>query len=223
MGIGASWISVAGLSRSVLLDRLDLEETGESRGPHDWFDRNQIGCAELPSGRVMVISENCEFFDEKAGLALSVGAEALICQIEEHVMHAAAYGFRDGQLIWSVVRDINLPDEDENALTIKGTPPAEFADIRARNEKRLKEDPDVGWMWEAVVEIAASIGRYRHDEDIEGFSPVFHLLEEAGSAGRRAALVLELAAREAAKAEKAAAWKASGGLAGAVKRMFGGR
>ena len=66
---------------------------------------------------------------------LSAGAEALSCQVEEHVMVSIARGFRDGSEVWSVAHD---PEEGLSSLTVAGVPPAELAGIRQRLYKQQR-------------------------------------------------------------------------------------
>ena len=214
MGANASWISAAGLSKVDLLDRLSMVETGQTISlAEQRLDRDtEAGVAVLPSGRVLIVFG--DYADSHMAAELSVGCELVLCSMSEVVMHSEAFGFKDGQELWSIVHD---PSKHRHGVDASGALPSGFDE--AMSKAKRGEHDDVDYFFGVPIQLAANVGGYRADEDLGDFDNIVHLAEPMLVARNRAAMAAEAAAR----AEKAAAWKASGGLAGAVKRMFGGR
>jgi hypothetical protein len=247
MGICASWISIVGLPKAEVLDRLQVVETGEVRNQDLWFNHNEVGIAELPSGRVLLLSWNNWEIDAEIARTLSVGAEAVVGHLEEHVMHSAAYGFRNGRKWWSVVYD---PDQDTYGVSAKGPVPRELNAWLEETDRNSRLARRGGDYLDLPVRLAAEIGRYRPDQDLDRWRPEFSLVDnpsqlsgaldgtpplwllllqhhplkqDAEKARYRSQVAAEHKARAAAKMKSDAVWKATGGFVGAVKRVFGGR
>jgi hypothetical protein len=207
MGAAASWLSVSGLSKAEVLDRLGLAETLEPV-PDGFFPRGAKICvSELPSGRILVLSGNLEHFGPTRHHVASIGCEFVGGQIEEHVMYACGWQCRDGKLVWSLASD-----SDDEAPAIIGELPAEVSRALAADESDA---------FEVALDAVAEIGRFKVGEDMDGWSWDVVLVRDAEEVRRLQQFRAESAIREATRAESAAAWKASGGFAGAIKRMFG--
>jgi len=214
MGTNASWISAAGLSKADLLDRLGMVETSQTINlAEQRLDGDtEAGVAVLSSGRILVVFG--DYADRVTAAELSVGCELVHCSMSEVVMHSEAFGFKDGEELWSIVHD---PSKHRHGVDASGALPSGFDE--AMSKAKRGADDDVDYFFDVPIQIAANVGGYRADEDIGDFDNIVQVAEPKLIAQNRAAM----AAQAVARAEKAAAWKTSGGLAGAVKRLFGGR
>jgi hypothetical protein len=174
VGICASWISIDGITEAEVLSRLQVVETGETRDLDRWLMPDEVGVASLSSGRVLLLSWKNWEIDAEIARTLSVGCQAVVGHIEDHTMHSAAYGFRNGRKRWSVVYD---PEDDVYGVTAKGPVPAELAEWLEethRNERLVRNGGDY---FDLPVRLAGEIGRYRPDEDIDGWRPEFRLVD----------------------------------------------
>jgi hypothetical protein len=174
VGIFASWISIGGIAEAEVLSRLQVVETGETRDENRWLRSDEVGLASLPGGRVLLLSWKNWEIDAEIARTLSVGCEAVVGHFGDNTMHSAAYGFRNGRKRWSVVYD---PDRDVYGVTAKGQVPAELTDWLEethRNERIVRNGGDY---FDLPVRLAGQIGRYRPDQDIDGWQPEFRLVD----------------------------------------------
>jgi hypothetical protein len=222
MGIAASWMSVGGLGKAEVLERLGIVETADKIClAEQWFDRHSLGgVAELPCGRVLLVARYGDLFQPETAAKVSGGAELVMCAMEEHVMYSSAWGYADGQQLWSI--DHN-PNKNLDGVDVSGSPPTSLAAAIARAKRLDEEEGGADYFFSVPMDVAGEIGRYRADEDLDDFDNVVTLVELKEFAERRQRLKDREAARYAAKAARSAAWKASGGLVGAARRIFGGR
>jgi hypothetical protein len=157
MGYAASWIVVRGLEREEFLRRLDLEDSGRRL---DW-GRGFLLLGDVGGGWLVVCARDCRYATTKLLTEISMGAEALSCQVEEHVMVSKARGFRDGRQVWAATHD---PAKGIDSLVIKGAPPTELvtieADLRAKQIAEGGDDADVDFMFDAPPKIVAALSGY---------------------------------------------------------------
>jgi hypothetical protein len=174
VGIAANWISVAGLSKAEVLARMGLEETGEVISlASRWFDGDAIaGVAELPRGRVLVLSDDFLFPPESAA-KVSAGCELIWVERVDTVSFIKTAGFRDGQQLWSVERNPDLPE----LFKATGELPLEVhSAVAARGE---------GDDYDLALSIPGQIGRYDPEEDLDGFDCYVRVLQKIGAPVRR--------------------------------------
>lgn len=163
MGFSIAWVAVRGLSKDDILARLGLADTGEP----DEANETPVSGAALPGGGYLVFFNDFGHPAAQAGsmALLSAGAEALGCQVEEHVMASAAFLYRDGTKVWEVV---HLADEGLYHLEVGGTPPALLetihAEMRATQDEQGGLEAEVDCLFEVPLMLATALYGYRHDE-----------------------------------------------------------
>lgn len=161
MGRSTSWMAIRGLDRAEVAARLNCAETDR---PADY--RAELALGQLPSGWLILRCRRFDFPTPQRLSMLSKGAELIACQIEEHVMFSAAYGFHDGARTWSVAHD---PNKGLFSLVAEGAPPAELDAIRAKlTEEQNAEggvEADVDFLFDAAPDLVTALSGYKHDED----------------------------------------------------------
>jgi hypothetical protein len=161
MGFDLRWIGVEGRYKARLLDLLDLEQAGDAG--------DELGAeftlAGSSGGWVVLVANGRGFVIEEAlaGLSLSCGF-AVGGEIIEAVTYSQVRAWRDGRPAWSVTYDGH---KGPDGLKVDGEPPLEFAAIRSRrNADQAAADPEtsVSYMFEAPLDLAASVAGYRPGE-----------------------------------------------------------
>jgi hypothetical protein len=78
-------------------------------------------------------------------------------------MFASAAFWRDGREVWSVQHQ---GDKAVTDLVVKGVPPSNFEDVRARcfAAQELAEPDDVDYVFDIPLDLAKSIVGFRHDQ-----------------------------------------------------------
>jgi hypothetical protein len=161
MGRSNSWIAIRGLDRLEVARRLNCEETSRIV---EWGGA-QLSLGDMGDGWLVVRSIRFDYPSRELMQTLSADAEALSCQVEEHVMVSIARGFRDGSETWSAAHD---PEKGFTNLVVEGSPPAEVAGIRLRLHEAQEaegEDPEVDLMFDAGPDIVAALSGYRDDHE----------------------------------------------------------
>lgn len=107
----------------------------------------------------------------------AAGAEAVACQVEEHVMCSESCLWRDGQQVWRIVHDA---EAGITHLEAEGDCPAVFPEVRdqlaAEQEADSGEKSSVDYYFNIPVDVAHVVGGYHHEEmGLE--DTVFELLE----------------------------------------------
>jgi hypothetical protein len=201
MGISVHWISVKGLSKAEVLQRLALMEVDETLSlVTEWpaFRLVDAATAELECGRVLVATCNGPLVDVALAERVSAGAELVTGFVEEHVMYSEACGYSDGRMVWRIVHNSERdPESHPNGVEVEGALPPEF-------EEALGEE-------ESGFELPAAVAGL-----IGGFIPGYHLT------GFNNVVTIAVIDGKARRAAKAAARRESGGFAGALKRVLGG-
>lgn len=186
MGYSIAWIAVRGIPKEEVLARLGLADSGEP----DEAQESPVCGAELPGGVTLVFfNDFVHPATEAENMArLSVGGEALGCQVEEHVMASAAFQYRDGAKVWDVT---HVSDEGLYHLEVGGTPPPLLetihAEMKATQDEQGGIEADVDCLFEVPLMLAMTVVGYRHDETalVTGETPVFTELVPAAAAGTR--------------------------------------
>ena len=122
MGFALDLASIEGLDKDEALRRLGYVDTGRKT---DRIGRD-VAWATTSKGRVVVIARYGWLKPERLA-DLSAGTSLVAGRFETHVGDSNAWGYRDGDCVWSV-----LYPAEGSGLTVEGAPPPEFAVIRDR-------------------------------------------------------------------------------------------
>jgi hypothetical protein len=177
MGLNLSWIATRGLDKAEVLARLGLVMTGQTG---EYFDTAR-SCAELPGDWLIVYANRMDWATPERIAAVSVGGEAVGCQMSETVMWSGAWGCRDGAREWSVTHD---PDKDLNGVKVEGDPPSQLPDVMATARRgQERGDDSVDYMFDVPVELVAAVCGFNANELDRGL--VFSVLapEARGGSG----------------------------------------
>jgi hypothetical protein len=177
MGFSISWVAFKNLSKAEVLKRGGFRDSGTE----DEANEAPFSFAELPSGWVILFSNDFDYGDAEHLVRLSSGAMVLSCQVEEHVMFSAVHCYSNGREAWSVWHNSTRGRYD---LSTRGTPPAELAPIKIRLNAKQNESggatSDVDHTFDIPVELAAELTGYRHDRmQFDRGRPIFTVLERA--------------------------------------------
>lgn len=178
MGAALTWVAVEGLSLDAVLDRLGLEATGTACG----FPARGIGAHPLPDGAWLIAAGGCDHRIMQAArmAALSAGARALCCTVEEHVNYAASALWEAGRQVWRVE---HVGDEDPEHIRCEGDPPPRFHAWLAAAAEAAAADPDVDHVVEIPVRLAREYAGYSHDGTDPDFDAVpFQALRDVRAA-----------------------------------------
>lgn len=164
MGFSISWLAVEGLTKAAVLQRLSLRDTGEVDHGND----SPFSIAEIPTGWVIVFSNDVMYAGPQRLAVLSAGCRVVGCQIEEHCMAIAAYLYDHGVQVWAVE---HVSEKGIRDLAVSGNPPNEFESIRDRlfrEQEREEAENGAGllstdFIFDIPVETATLVCGYRHD------------------------------------------------------------
>jgi hypothetical protein len=92
MGFSISWIGFKGLAKPDIPNRIGLRDTDV----YDEANESPFSLAELPTGFTILFSNDRDYGSAEHLISLSAGAALIACQVEEHQMWSAAYGFEAG-------------------------------------------------------------------------------------------------------------------------------
>lgn len=188
MGFSVTWVAARGKSRDRVLQDLNLE------GADEWEEtpESPVVGAQLPGGWYGVIlnQEITSLFEGDTLKRLSTGAEVVVCTVEEHVMTSGAFGWKNGQEIWSVLR---APQMAPDGVTTVGKVPRPLAaiekELRAKQKAADNGEPGykrgVDYLFDIPVELAKALTGYRYDREIPGVTGAqFEVLALRKKAGR---------------------------------------
>ena len=175
MGFSISWVAFKNLSKAEVLKRSGFRDSGTE----DEANEAPFSLAELPTGWVVLFSNDFEYGAAEHLIGLSSGAMVLSCQVEEHVMFSAAHCYSNGREAWSVWHNSERGHYD---LSTRGTPPAEFAPIKiglnAKQDDSGGATSIVDYTFDIPVDLAAELTGYRHDRwKFDWGQPIFTVLE----------------------------------------------
>jgi len=146
-----------------VLEALGLTPTGT----REEIAESAVVGADLPGGWYLVVANRSghALMRDPMLARLSVGGEAVTCDVEEHVMVSIATGWREGRRIWWVGHD---GQRDGAHLEAQGELPPAFAEIRDRSRAEQRtadaQQEGVDFIFEIPVQLAKSLTGYRHDE-----------------------------------------------------------
>jgi len=158
MGVSLTWVAVKGLPLDEVLSRLELAATGATCD----YPIDDLACHALPDGAWLIVANGCghRIGDDDSMARLSPGADALCCNVEEHVAFASCADWRDGRCGWLVSY---AGAEGEDDLQWEGEPPARFHALFAGVSLEDNGDPDIYYHMDIPLILAHEIGGYRHD------------------------------------------------------------
>jgi hypothetical protein len=158
MGYAISWLAIRGSSEPAVLAALGLEKTGEKEKENvpesDW-------CSTQVGEWIVIWSNSFEparFVDA----ASRMKGEAVICDVEEHVMFVSVTAFEGGVPSWRIVHDAQ---QGRDHLTVEGKPPESLARIQAEEFARVSKDGEVDFVFEIPIRMAIEVVGFRHDAD----------------------------------------------------------
>jgi hypothetical protein len=161
VGVSLAWIGIQAMTAKEVDATLGLTETGS----HGIFYEFPIAGLALPNGWYLLTAKPSDhaICSEPFLSELSTAASVVACSIEEHVMFASAAFWRDGREVWSVQHQ---GDKAVTDLVVKGVPPSNFEDLRARcfAAQESAEPDDVDYVFDIPLDLAKSIVGFRHDQ-----------------------------------------------------------
>jgi hypothetical protein len=109
---------------------------------------------------------------------LSRDASLIACYANETVMNSYACAWLNGVELWSVFHDAQ---QDIKHLETSGTLPPEMQSIRDRLFAEQEDDDDADFIFDIPIELFASLGGIRYDQDIPATDPEpWEILEPHG-------------------------------------------
>jgi len=117
--------------------------------------------------RTILWVENPRFTskNENKIAAFSEQHDIIACEVDETSMWCSATMWAAGQPKWSISHAGD--GEDIFDLTVNGTPPAQFNEIRTTHEKKQREEDDCDQIFEIPLETARTFVNFRHDQWLE--------------------------------------------------------
>jgi hypothetical protein len=160
MGFSISWVGFRNVDKAEVLRRSGLRDTGID----DEANEAPFSIAELPTGWVILFSNDFDYGTTERLIGLSADATVLSCQVEEHIMFSAARCCMSGREAWSVSHD---SQKGRYHLVTRGTLPAGYTRIETRLHQQQDESggsaSNVDYTSDVPVELAAELTGYRHD------------------------------------------------------------
>lgn len=184
MGFSLTWVAARGKSRDRVLVDLNLEGTDE------WEEspESPIAGAQIPGGwyGVIVNGRDVDLTEDGALQRLATGAEVVLCTVDEQSRCSAASGWKNGQEIWSVIRD---PEKNAEEVIATGKLPRPYPsvvkELRAQQQAEVGMISRVDYLFETPVELAKALVGYRYDREIPGVTGAqFEVLAVRKKAGR---------------------------------------
>ena len=160
MGLSLSFIASQGPDP---LETLGLSAYGKTLRAEPLPPPAKFVAFDLGGWRI-VMSDDHRFASRERVSAAAQGGVAIGVYMEEHVMISGAFGAKDGQLSWSVQHD---PEHGLEHLEVWGDPPGALASIRERLLAELQEDDEVDALFDAPLDLAASVCSF-HPHEYEG-------------------------------------------------------
>lgn len=160
MGFKISWVGFHELSKSEVLDLFG----GTDSGIADEANEAPFSIAEIPSGWVVLFSNDFGFVSEEALEALSARGAVVAWQVHEGIMVSAAYCYDRGKQQWALLHNSENGVTD---LSVWGELPTAFESVRERLAKEQEnnggDDADVDYFFDIPIETAQALCPYRHD------------------------------------------------------------
>lgn len=155
MGLSHAWVALQGVSPDAVIAALAMGE-GQQREAREV---PELGVGQLPGGWTLVLSSNVDaWLDGPLTPLTRLGAAAVACFEEEHVMASDARSYRDGAEVWRVVYHC------EEGLRTAGDLPPEFAALSEEAERLQADDPDVDYVFDVGPRLAQAVCGFRLGE-----------------------------------------------------------
>jgi len=176
MGFSLSMLAVKGKSKAELLNALQLFDTGE----REVYPDAQIAGAQFPGDWYVLVDDHLsqQWSETHAAAQLSMNAEVIAWEVEEHVMVSSATAWKNGQKLWSVVHDSNY---DVMHLEVTGEPPEMLTQIKQKlfdQQKAAGKKADVDYIIEVPLELAGVLTGFYHDRLSDTDEPRFEILQK---------------------------------------------
>jgi hypothetical protein len=159
-------MAVRGLDRAEIARRLDCEDTGKPF--RDGGSRKaRLALGELENGWIVVLCRrNFDYFTPNRVRVWSASVEALVCQVEEHVMVSLAHAYRNGEQTWLVAHN---PAHGFYSLHFDGDVPPALAPIRERLKAEQDaaggESANVDFFFDVAPKLVAELCGYDDEVD----------------------------------------------------------
>lgn len=169
MGFYVDWVSVVGLSRDEVFERLGLIDAGVAT---DFPKRGGFMWAVSPEGRVIVVTGRYGLYQPATLAELSAGASVVAARAESNECTSSAWGYEDGKKIWTV----EYNDDTHPDVKMRGRIPQAFKEIRGRllAKHAADEDADVPYLFDGPSDLAAVLGGWAPEsligDDLEFFT-----------------------------------------------------
>ncbi|MEI6441526.1 MAG: hypothetical protein WCO83_15120 [Alphaproteobacteria bacterium] len=160
MSAAVGWVAVKGLDRKVMLDRLNLVESGEASN----WDFGEFACAETAEGWLVVVACNSAQLQPRAAAkSLSSDHPALGAELKEGSFQSRCYGYEGGEEIWRLEHDIRV--EVDGVMTT-GNPPDALAEVLLRVKALASKSEDTtDWFYHVPPEVSLKICGFRADTE----------------------------------------------------------
>lgn len=161
MGFYVDWLSIAGLSKDEVFERLGLVDTGVAT---DFPKSNGFMWAVSPDGRVIIVTGRYGLYQPAMLAELSAGASVVAARAESNECTSSAWGYEDGKKIWTV----EYNDDTHPDVKMRGRIPAAFKEIRDRllSKHASDEDKDAPYLFDGPSELAAILGGWAPENSI---------------------------------------------------------
>ena len=172
MGFSISWIAVKEKTLDQVIETLAIEKTGET----EEFPESDVSGANLSNNWVHIQFNyvNNPLLKSDILQNLSKDTAVIFCQVEEHVMYTKACCWENGSFKWAVEHD---SEQGLRHIREHGEVPENFKAIREQCfEQQDQGDEDVDYIFDAPLDLAASITTVRHDMDQQD-EPEYHVLK----------------------------------------------
>lgn len=171
MGFKLTYVLADGATLTDLCGLLDLEKMGflrsdTGRGYNPDADDFITG-ADLPSGFALieVRESNSRILDKDRLQVISSTYPVIYGTLYENVDCNRAMSWLDGSEVWCVDHD-GFTNEERH-LSVSGSPPGVFEDIRRQafakqDEEDQKEEPEAGFIFDIVTDFVDSLTGYKY-------------------------------------------------------------
>lgn len=158
MGFYLDWVSVAGLSKDEVFERLGLKDTGRAT---DYPDDGDFMWSITPEGRVVLATSAYEWFTPKRLAKLSDGISLVAARAEDNDCTSSAWGYEDGRLLWSITQGYG-------DLKAEGDLPAEYPAIRDRCValQEASEQELVNYLFDIPTDLVGVLGGWTPENEI---------------------------------------------------------
>jgi hypothetical protein len=163
MGFRVLLIAVKGKEPEAIHRDYGVVPTGE----REEIPESPVTGAMLPGGAYLLYINDEIVPDDRVFARLSRNASLLACYANETVMNSYASAWVSGVEQWSVFHDAQ---QGIQHLETTGDLPYPFKSIRDRLFA-AQEENEADYIFDIPIELFASLGGIRYDQDIEGAGP----------------------------------------------------